>query len=308
MTRASTCLLLGSAILASGPALAGKKAKEYDLTFETTVVEGWVTKETHTRQMNLAIKMSAGKKALESKSDKEATSFVISRTILEVRDGRVVREEITFEKATHLVGGKKVPFDLQGKTVIVDRDEQGGFTAVYQDGSAVSEEDRDAISDVLSKKGKHGDDGTPDAQETLSPGKPVKVGEKWHPDVAKVAAGMMDLGDVDLEKSSAVMTLKSIKTVDGVDHARVVGTFSLVTSAMGELKLGKPLAMKVSLDATWPADGSVPDGKMVMNMAMKGSSKVDAGIVLDMKINMSAKFRVVVETTAAPASPEPRED
>lgn len=300
--------ILGSSLLLLLLASAAVQAqpKEYTLQFKGKPVVGQKTLVTDSDSTKFKLKLVKNKKVMLSESEADQASFTFTRTVLEVDGDEVTRESLAFEKAVHVVEGKKIPYGFQGKTVIVVSSADGASYA-HEDGTALSEADLEGIKKVKSdrKKGEKGGD------ELLNPPGPVKAGGSWKPDLETLATGMLDLKNddaVDLDKSSAKLTLLKVTEKDGVQFATIKGSFKLWVYEIGDMRLTKPVLTKITIKGDICADGSKPDGTMEMKMTIKGSSPMEMGEQesVTVQLDMSAEMKkTVASVEAAPPAPAP---
>lgn len=191
----------------------------------------------------------------------------------------------TFSKAQQLAGAEMVPYGFDGKTVKVKKaGKDADKEYSYADGSPVAEADLKGLKDFDG-------DGKGDVSKILAPGKPVKVGESWEPDV-KAAAGMFekDMADaIDPAKSKARFTLKSVEQRGGAEFGRIEGILEFSLGSMGPLKLETPMLMKFDIEMDARLDGGAQEGVMKLKAQLKGESDVEAQgqkIRIAMDLNM----------------------
>ncbi|MBW2263179.1 MAG: hypothetical protein JRG91_14515, partial [Deltaproteobacteria bacterium] len=185
-------LLLASTAVQAQP-------KVYTLQFKNKPAVGQKTQVDDSDKTKFKLKLVKNKKVMLSESETDSASFTFTRTILEVDGDDVTKESYAFEKAVHMVAGKKLSYGFEGKTVIAITTDEGASFA-YEDGTELTEADEEGVKKVKSgrKKGEKGGD------ELLNPTEPVKVGGSWKPDVKTLAMGMLDLKNedaVNLKKS-----------------------------------------------------------------------------------------------------------
>lgn len=288
-----SCLLL--VLAAAGMAQA--QPKEYALEFKNKPAVGQKTEVQDSEKTKFKLKLVKDKKVMLSESEADTATFTFTQTVLEVDGDEATKVSMTFSKASHVVEGKKIPYGFEGKTVIATRNEEQ-VTYAYEDGSGLSEADIEGIKKVKSdrKQGEKGGD------ELLNPPGPVKVGGSWKPDVKTLAVGMLDLsgdGAVNVEKSSAKLTLLKVTEKDGVQYASIKGSFKLWVYEIGEMRLTKPILTKISIKGEICADGSKPDGTMEMKMTIKGSSPMEMGDEdpVTVQLDMTGEMKKVVKTS-----------
>jgi len=296
-----SCLLL---VLAAA-SVARAQPKEYTLEFKGKPVVGQKTQVEDSEKTKFKLKLVKDKKVMLSEAEGDTASFTFVETVLEVDGAEATRVSLAFEKAGHLVEGKKVAYGFEGKTVIVTRtDEQ--VTYAYEDGTELSDADLEGIKKVKSdrKKGEKGGD------ELLDPPGPVKVGGSWKPDVKTLAVGMLGLRNddaVDVEKSSAKLTLLKVTEKDGIQVASIKGALKLWVYEIGDMRVTKPILTKITIKGEICADGSKPDGTMEMKMTIKGSSPMEMGdeepVTVQLDMTGEMKKTVVSLAEAPPATP-----
>jgi hypothetical protein len=260
--------------------------KSYDLSLDAPPRMGQKSRLAETNHMKMALRVN-GQEASASEEKKvfEATEVVVKA------DGKGGAELLrTYSKAQHVVEGKMEPYGFEGKDVrvIVAKDEAPKFS--YADGGELSAFDLAAI------KGTFGAGGGSDESNPLEPKARVRVGETWSPDV-KAVAEMFDpemANSVDVSKSKAHFTLRSVERRNGADFGKIDGVIELAFQSMGPLPLEKAIPMTMTVDLDACIDNSSQDGVMKMTIQMKGESSASAGsekVALDM--DMAAENEMV---------------
>lgn len=282
-------------LLASGCCKKLFGPSDYELFFKFDPQVGWELEHKNHSMNSMSMSVKQGDTVLENMQQEEETNFEYTESILEVDGSKVIKEKLTVSKATNLVDGEHVPYGFEGETVIAESGEGGEFIFKYEDGSALSKEDIAGIEEIVSKGG--GGEGTKDV---LSPGRPIKVGETWNPDIAAVAMKMMKIKDtktVDLENSKAELTFESIEERDGVDLAVVTGTITLHLYQMETVKFEKPIAMVMEVDSLVSTDPAEPYGSVDMKMTMAGETSLEIapGQTADMTIGMRGEMDIDVK-------------
>jgi hypothetical protein len=272
-------------------------AQTYDLSFRSNPSVGHVFKETESSKLSMKMKMVSKGKVMLSTSENKADSWEVTRTVLEVADGRITKERLEFAKAFATADGEKQELAIAGKSVIVE-ESAGKTTFTCEDGTPLGEQELDALERIHKPVEK---EGGPSGDELLAPAEPVKVGGSWKPDVGAVAMDMLDLSGeqaLDAEKSSIKMTLVKVVEKGGVSMAKVKGTFKLYVYEIGELKLEKPVLTKITVVMDMAIDGSVPDGTAEMKMQIKGTAPMELGHGEEgsVQLNMNAEFKKTAST------------
>jgi predicted RNA-binding protein with TRAM domain len=246
----------------------GDKAKETKLATEVVNVNGTA--------MGQVIK----------EEQKKTTDAVFSDEVLEIAEGakKPTKFNRTYQKAEVTTKGMTNKISVEGKTVLVVRGEKSNTYTI--DGKPVPQDAEQFLNEEFS--GKKEDD----SFEMLLPKDPVKAGDTWKIDIAKVTKSFEDNMEIDASKSKG--TGKLIKTYKKGDA--VFGLFEvsieLAVTKFGTgaqafpVKPGTSLTINFTMDGC--LDGSEETGKATMTM--KG--KVDAAIPnveltvdLDMKMD-----------------------
>ena len=137
--------------------------------------------------------------------------------------------------------------------------------------------------------------------DALSPGKPIKIGDKWSPDVGAVAMQLLNMKNadtVDLTKSTVELTFVSLEEKDGLDLAHVTGTITLHLLELKGMKFQDPIVLTAALDGLLRTDPTVPDGTLHTELTMKGESPVEVapGQVADVSLSMRTVIDRSVES------------
>jgi hypothetical protein len=282
-------LALALALIALS-SVEGVQDQAYDLKLDSPRKAGQklqILEVQHTKMSMLVNGQPAA--ASEEKIHVEALEEVVSA------DGPGVFElRWTFSKAETTSEGKAVPLGFQGKTVRATKAKDEETRYAYAEGGALADGDLAALKKVFDDKG---DDS---ASKALAPGKPVKVGESWSPEI-RALAEMLDkdmAGAVDVAKSSARFTLKAVEKRGGADFGKIEGHVELALGALGPLKLETPLVMKMSLELDVRVDGSRPDGVAKFKAVMKGASAAEAD---GNKVNLDVDLTSVGHATKTTA-------
>jgi hypothetical protein len=256
--------------------------KTYDLSFEAVSRAGQKSKLVETSQMSVSmLANNNGVPTTDERTVFEATEIVLSA------DAKGNAEiERTFLKAQRLEQGSMKPYGFQGRTVKVVVTEGQPDKFSYTDGSAISAADLKVLEDTFDGTGGDGDDDNP-----LNPGRRLRVGESWSPDIMAVAK-MFDeeMGkSADLSKSKARFTLTSVEKRKGVEFGKIDGVIEIALLQLGPLRLDTPVMMKMKIDIDACIDGSQRDGIMKMAMRMRGSSVANTeGQKFNLDMDMTA--------------------
>lgn len=248
------------------PVAAQEKA--YDLSLNAPIKAGTKSRLVETNHMKMTMSANGNQAgASEEKKVFEATE-VVSKS--DEKGNAELRR--TFQKAQHLVDGAMAPYAFEGRTLNVKVAKGQPDAYQYSDGTAVAEEDLAVLRTSFSA-------GNDEDSNPLKPAKPMRVGESWHPDLAAVAQ-MFDAEmakSVDLSKSKAEFTLRSVEKRGGSDFGLIDGSVELSLGAMGPIALEKPIPMSMGVTIDACIDNSSRDGVMKMTMKMKGASNTSIG-------------------------------
>ena len=247
------------------PLLAQEKT--YDLRAETPLKAGQKVHSIESTSMNLSMSVN-GK---EASTLEEQKIFDWAEVVL-TADGKgnaTMRRDFT--KARRSEGGELEPFGFEGKSVRVTRTEGKPDTYSYVDGSPMNADDVKGLKSITSRKG----DGVED-DNALYPPKPIRVGESWKPEIKAVADMFGEMSEgVDLSKSTARFTLKSVEKRGSSEFGQVNGVISLYLHQVGPIELQTPIVMAMTIDMDVCIDGSIPDGVLKMKLEMQGASSAD---------------------------------
>ena len=279
MTR---CLILAfafalapAALLAQGEAILikvkkpamGDKGKETKVSTEVVNVNG--------SAMGQAIK----------EEQKKVTDSAFTDEVLEIAEGakKPTKFNRTYEKAEVTVKGETKKISVEGKTVLVVRgDKKNTYTI---DGKPVAEDAEQFLTEEFS--GKKDDD----SFGMLLPTEPVKAGDTWKIDIAKVVKAFEDNIGVDAEKSKG--TGKLVKTYKKGDatFGQFDVTIDLAVNKFGAgpqafpVKPGTVLVIKFSMDGC--LDGTEETGKATMTMKGKVEASIpNAELTVDLDMKM----------------------
>jgi hypothetical protein len=186
----------------------------------------------------------------------------------------------TYEKAATGADGKSTALPLEGKTVVIEK--KGEKYEFSVDGKAVEGESLKLLDGEFNKPEKS------DSRELMFPGKPVKAGDTWKIDSAKLVKELADKNfTLDATKLAAdgklVKAYKQDGKQYGVIELKIEGPISdLGAKAALKLKEGK---LSVAINGDGVIDGSSSQGKTksTMKFVVSGSGdgfemKVDATV------------------------------
>lgn len=289
MNRIVLVSLLGLAL--SAAAFAEDADKAWDLSLESKPKVGEKVEVTKKNRMKTVMKMTQGEKVLKEDAKTEAGSYEFTAETTAVDGDEETAAKWTFRKASREEGGKDVAWGFEGKTIEGKAREGGDWEFTCTDGTALTAAELKAVKDATGKKGAKSED-EPDMGEVLRPGKPVKVGETWSPDIDAIAKsfGGENLS-VDAEDSKAVCTLKSVVMRDGVPYGRIAVELDLSVPGFPPVEFDEPLHFVIAMELEACIDGTLPDGLMKGTMTLKGTrgAKMRRGeqvVTFDMELGM----------------------
>jgi hypothetical protein len=299
MRRRQLLLIVLCVLTASSCCKKLFEKSEYDIIFKPIPQKGAVTRQKFELTGSMSLNITKGGVVIDSMQHDEEDTFEYTSTILDVSGGEVTMEKLAFENATHVVGGKRVPFGFEGKTVVWGKGGSGEYTFAYEDGSALSAADLEGFAAIVPMAS--GDVKQNEDEDVLTPGKPIEVGDKWTPDIAKVATQLLNLksaDDVDVAKSQAEFTFVSVEEKNGKDMAHATGTITLHMLEFKGMKFEQPVVLTLEVDGLFRTDATVPDGSMETKITMKGQSPVEVspGQVADVSISMRTVITRSVES------------
>jgi hypothetical protein len=190
----------------------------------------------------------------------------------------------TYESAELTVNGQRQDLGLKGKTVLIEK--KGDRYAFTADGKPVAGKAAELLGKEFSGKKQTRD-------EDFLPGKPVKVGETWKIDVAKVAAELSEGGMVvDDQKSTATGKLAKVYDKGGKKFGVIEVTMDLAVTTLKsgpqevplkDSKLTTTLVLDGCIDGTEATGG----GKMTMKGKLSGDVMNVAQIVVDVDVGIT---------------------
>ncbi len=184
-------------------------------------------------------------------------SLAFRREILEVEDGRAVRERRSFSRATCRTHEGREQLGFAGKTVTADR---LGDAWVFRcdDGTELSGDDVERLRRLF------GEEALSDATRAtiLGPGRPVAVGERWSPAIGPFAERILGLASdaVDLDGAVGELELLDVEEREGGAIGHIVGLLRLPIRKLGELALAEPVLARVEVRFEIPLDDSTASG------------------------------------------------
>jgi|GEM_PF-1064161 len=237
-----------------------------------------------------------GAKVAEQKTSKEVSSKFTEEIIAKEKGKRATKVKRTYESAQMKKDDQTVDVPLEGKTVIVERK---GDKHSFQlaGGGTISQEAAAFLRDEF--KDKREDDAS-DLEESFVPKSPVKAGDTWKCDLAKLIKTFSKEGmKIDAKKSSANAKLLRTYSKDGVPFGvlDVEMVFTITDFGKGgatEPKLAKDATMKIHMTMDVAIDGSTSSGKGTVTMDLRALMKVKQGD-MDVDVDVVNK-RTLIET------------
>lgn len=214
--------------------------------------------------------------AMQTTDQESRTHFAFTERVLAKPEGAKgpTKLERTYEKAEVVAKGADVPLGLAGKTVLIQKTEDGfEFTT---GGQPLAGKARD----LLTKEFK----GQPDSLgEQFLPLKPVAVGSTWEPDPAGFAKRLGSAIGLTFDPTKMTCTAKLTKVYrkDGRQFGVVAVDLTLFATKLDapgmEIALtdGSKLTIRAEFDHC--IDGSAASGRTKITASGKLAARLDAG-------------------------------
>jgi hypothetical protein len=267
-------LIAGAALAQDGPVtIKLKKAGPGEVIKET---------KTETTAQKVTVTVMGQTK---TNDDKATATYVYTDEVIEKPEGarKPTKVKRTYESADLTAGGQKQDLGLKGQTVLIEK--KGDKYTFTGDGKPVTGKAAELLGKEFSGKKQTGD-------EDFLPGKPVKVGETWKIDVAKVAGELAEGGMViDEKKSAGTGKLTKVYDKGGKKFGVIEVVMDLVVTklasgpqevALKDSKLTTTLVMDGCIDGTEATGG----GKMSMKGKLSGEIMNVAQIAVDVNVSM----------------------
>jgi hypothetical protein len=268
-------------MLAAGAALAQDAAIDIKLK---KAGPGDVVKETKTETTNQKMDLTIMGTAQPTKEEKANATYVYTDEVIEKPAGapKPTKVKRTYESAELTVNGQQQDLGLKGRTVLIEK--KGDRYAFTADGKPVAGKAAELLGKEFSGKKQTRD-------EDFLPGKPVKVGETWKIDVAKVAAELSATGMViDDQKSTGSGKLAKVYDKGGKKFGVIEVKMDLVVTKiksgpqeipLKDSKLITTLVLDGCIDGTEATGG----GKMSMKGKLSGDIMNVAQVVVDVDVS-----------------------
>jgi len=195
----------------------------------------------------------------------EAFEFAFTEETLKVKGGAPAECRRQFTKATRTKSGSRSTLGVQGKSEWGKKDPDGAWTWTLEGGLPLTNEDYAAMSEGLGRG--YG----VFVNESLGSGRPVKVGDSWHPDVGALSRLYSDPDTViDVAASRATCRLASTAKRGEAMFGKVDLDidFSVVQAESGVLN--EPLHYVLRGSVSGCLDGSSPEVALKATLTMKG--------------------------------------
>ena len=277
--------LIGVVVLLAGFSAGAVIAQDGPITIKLRKAgPGDTVKETKTESGKTKVVISIMGKD-ETKDEDTLTKLAFTDEVIEKAAGasKPTKVKRTYDKAEMTKSGAKVDLGLDGKIVLIEKKDDAYTYTV--DGKDVSGEAADMLKkEFATKKSSSEDD--------FLPNKPVKVGDTWIVDVAKIAPELAEGGMVIDEKASKA-TGKLVKIYDkaGAKFGVLEIEMDLVVSKLKAaqeipLKEGSKLMIKITMDGC--VDGTSATGGGVMSMKGNLAGEV-MGVALKFGLDMKVE-------------------
>jgi hypothetical protein len=251
---------------------------------------GDVVKETKTESSSQKVTVTVMGQT-QVKDEKAKATYVYIDEVIEKPEGqrKPTKLKRTYESAELTVGDKKQDLGLKGKTVLIEK--KGDKYTFTTDGKLLTGKTAELLTKEFSSKKQTGD-------EDFLPGKPVRVGETWKIDVAKVAGELAEGGMViDEKKSAGSGKLVKVYEKGGKQFGVIEVTMDLLVSKLAAgpqeipLKEGSKLSVGLSMDGCIDGSEATGGGKMTMKGKLNGDFMVPgagtAQMVVDVDLGMT---------------------
>ncbi len=244
-------------------------------------------KETTTTKVNV----TDGKgNVVVDKTDAKTEVQEYKETILKRQDGKLpTKLERDYSKAEVTQDDKTTDGPLHGKTVIIEK-KGDKYSFTYKDGTEVADQALEMLDKAFGKKTEE----AAEIEKMVLPKGPVKVGQSWKIEIAKIAAALSQQGEiaVDAAKSTGQGTLVKAYKKNGRQFGEMKFKMQmpLTSAGKGAQQLKFTAGAKIELDLTLDGciDGSANAGQMKMKMTMSGTADAGAGALVMLNVVVDA--------------------
>ncbi len=246
---------------------------------------GDTVRETKTEKANQKVTVNG---MAQPGGGESVATYAYTEKVIERPTGaaKPTKVERTYEVAELTTPAGKEDLGLKGKTVHVEK--KGDKFEFTIEGKPLGGKAADLL-------GKEFGTAKQTTDEDFLPNKPVKVGETWKIDVAKVAGELAETGMVvDNAKSSATGKLVKVYDKDGKKFGVMEVSMDLaVTKLKGPgqeipLKDGSKLHVDLTLDGCIDGTEASGSGKMTMKGDLSGTV-MGAALGFDINVDMTSK-------------------
>ena len=269
------------AVLGVLVAVAGARAQEtYTIKLKDRGEgEAAFLKKTEMTVTTVKVVPDANGQLLVDMKETKGDSAEFKETILKGEPGKSptkVQRDYTDVRTTNDKETEDGP--LKGMTVIIEKTKDA-YTFTNKNGEKIEGAAEKALIKEFSRK----DEDNKELERLVLPKGPVKVGDTWKIDVAKIVAILAKDGavEIDAAKSTGSGTLAKAYKKDGRQFGDMKFKLEmpLQTAGKGKEQLkfnaGAKILMDIDLDAC--IDGTSENGTMSMKMIMSGNANVPGG-------------------------------
>ncbi len=283
-------------LLLALPLKSQESGKAYELDLPWRPVPGHRCEVTLELSQKTRFSVRAGAKTLREEESAEALAFTAVEEILEANGREWTEARYTFTRATRRTPDKFVSLGFEGGTVLVTRT-LGGGSFRTEEGEPLKIDDLAAIRRLLPLGRVRRDVMDPSGRELFGPRRPVRVGDRWTPDIGSIAQQILpsDPDAIDPVLSTGTVSLRGVHPRGGSEFGAIDGRMDLRLRRMGSLRLDHPLSIRLTADLEAPVDGEAPDGSFRMRVELKGRSGVTSpdgrqSHVVEVEIDQSRLF------------------
>lgn len=212
----------------------------------------------------------AGKKLKDMEKLKKETRTVYRETVLEkpADAKRPTKLKRRYEKAVVINDGKATMLAYEGKTVVIEKKEDG-YRFFIEGGDELKGKEAALLAKEFNKKSPG-----PDFEKLLMPGRAVAVGDTWKLDTAAILEELKsDKDAMQVDEAGVQGTGKLVKAYQkdgrqfGVLHIKLTLPIKAIPAAKG-LEIGKGTKMVILADMDLCIDGTAPLGTVVGRVEM----------------------------------------
>lgn len=260
-------------------------APTYTVPTHTTWKVGDVVTRAETEKESQSQKVTMGEQTLQEGSNVVETSFEAVMTVQEVNAEGDFTKALVYFKSWKRASAKDADESLTGAHVEVTGAKAARTAKVVTPDHTISPDAAQWLDNELGKGAADRDD---KGNEMFNPGKPVAVGETWHPDIAKVRETFGSDGKLKFveDKCTAAITLVSVE--DKVATFKV--EFDLQTAPLetpgGKLEWSEGGMFVIRMTVKKALDAGVHTEGGEMRAQLKGKAAGQGGVVLDLDVDV----------------------